>query len=208
MTTVVEDFDLVVARLAREHAPATVEIPDLLEPVAVHSLEALDALPNDSPIITTYPRLYEELRGHFLNGGLGVRFVPKTSRRRIVETSEPTLRRPKEVLALEEATERLNDLLSEAERKLGAMRYGVPAVVDMGHGFALRFEKQGDRWLLLVSSGRDGEPLPLRSQARGLRCLAAAHLGALRDALRDNVAAPLEQVEDACTAVEKFVCDL
>jgi hypothetical protein len=109
---------------------------------------------------------------------------------------------------LNKATERLNEVLLEAESALRSLQLGVVASVPLyDDGRALQFRKLDNVFQLVLTDGA-GEVRPIMGTSRDSRVRAAESLPRLLTALSRSYQAEVERVTSATTAVTGFVARL
>ena len=116
--------------------------------------------------------------------------------------------------ALDTATERLNGLLTEAEKIIAGIKFGVNARVQLNASWDLGFGKYDTKWRLVAhwhglspAGGEEETTQPLINAPREVRVLAANLFNTLIIALQHAQAEHQGQVEKACEYMEIWIKD-
>jgi hypothetical protein len=153
----------------------------------------------------------------FVDSTSGIPQDQVPSARRIAER----LRVAKESAAtLNEATDRLNAALVEAETALADLRLGVqgyarmsdPDAEDNGYSVCLCFRKHDGKWSLVIDAveetGEDRNTTPLVKASRADRLEAARLLPQLVDNMIAKVGSQVEEVNEEVANVRDLVAEL
>lgn len=104
---------------------------------------------------------------------------------------------------LNEATEKLNHLLTLAERRLVEMDCGVDACISLGDDHTLWFGKHGSKWGLFVIDSESC--VHVLCASRRWRAAAAHKLSDLAKKMRSEAQQLAEAVSIATRAVDAFL---
>jgi hypothetical protein len=105
---------------------------------------------------------------------------------------------------LDAATDRLNELLLNAEEHFRQQQYRVTTTVPLKEGRLLTWTKEGPDWRLLVL-GERCDPQAIQHAPRAVRIEVAHNLGRLQDALIITQRGILQEMEHACRTAEAFL---